>query len=229
MNVLITGVGRAGQLGEALAAAFAAGGARLALVDRTAANVEARAAEVRAAGGDAHAFACDLTSDGEVAAVFARVDAALGGLDAVVCAAGGFAASGPVDAADLATWDRMLAVNLATAHATTRAALPRLRRSRGALVYFASPAALPGGSARGIAAYAAAKAGVVALMRAVAADERGAGVRANAVALNAVRTAANVAAMGADASYVERADVARVVHWLCSAEAASVTGQVVQL
>lgn len=229
MNVLITGVGREGQLGEALAGAFAAGGARLALVDRTAANVEARAAAVRQAGGEAHPFACDLTAPAAVADVVARVDRALGGLDAVVCAAGGFAMTGRLDEGDVATWDRMLAVNLATAHVTTRAALPLLRRSGGALVYFASPAALPGGSGGGMAAYVAAKAGVVALMRAVAADERGAGVRANAVALGAVRTAANVAAMGDDAGYVEREDVARVVRWLCSAEAASVTGQVVAL
>jgi len=69
----------------------------------------------------------------------------------------------------------------------------------------------------------------VALMRAVAADERQAGVRANAVALSAVRTAANVAALGADATYVEREDVARVVRWLCSEEARSVTGQIVRL
>jgi NAD(P)-dependent dehydrogenase (short-subunit alcohol dehydrogenase family) len=66
-------------------------------------------------------------------------------------------------------------------------------------------------------------------MRAVSADERPSGVRANAVALSAVRTAANVAAMGDDASYVEREDVARVVRWLCSEEARSVTGQVVRL
>src|SRR5438067_2301255 len=81
--------------------------------------------------------------------------------------------------------------------------------------------------AAAIAADAAAKAGVVALMRAVAADERAAGVRANAVALMAVRTGANVEAMGPDAKYVEREDVARVVKWLCAEPA--VTGQIVRL
>ena len=231
MNVLITGVGREGQIGEALAAAFAADGARLILVDRTRTNVEARAATVRARGAEARAFACDLTDADALARLADDVGQALGGeaLDAVVCAAGGFGATGRLDEGSVADWDRMLAVNLATAHRTTRALLPLLRRRGGALVYFTSPAALPGGTAGGIAAYAAAKAGVIALMRAVAADERSRGVRANAVALSAVRTTANVAAMGGDGPYVEREDVARVVRWLCSAEAGSVTGQVVRL
>jgi NAD(P)-dependent dehydrogenase (short-subunit alcohol dehydrogenase family) len=229
MNVLITGVGKEGQLGEALAAAFVAAGARLALADRTRANVEARAEALRAAGGEVHAFAADLADPAGTAQLADSVRQALGGFDAVVCAAGGFAMTGRVDESDLAVWERMFAVNLATAHHTTRAMLPLLRASRGALVYFTSPAALPTGAAGGMAAYAASKAGVVALMRAVAADERQAGVRANAVALSAVRTAANVAAMGADATYVEREDVARVVRWLCSEEARSVTGQIVRL
>ncbi|AHG87998.1 short-chain dehydrogenase/reductase SDR [Gemmatirosa kalamazoonensis] len=231
MNVLITGVGREGQIGEALAAAFAADGARLLLVDRTRANVEARAAAVRARGAEAHAFDCDLTDADALARLADDAGQALGGesLDAVVCAAGGFGPTGPLDQGSVADWDRMLAVNLATAHRTTRALLPSLRRRGGALVYFTSPAALPGAAAGGIAAYAAAKAGVIALMRAVAADERAHGVRANAVALSAVRTTANVAAMGGDGPFVEREDVARVVRWLCSAESASVTGQIVRL
>jgi len=229
MNVLITGVGREGQMGEALAAAFAADGARLALVDRTAAHVDARADALRAAGAEVHAYACDLTDDAAVAAVAASARSALGDVDAVVCAAGGFAMTGPVDAEDVAAWERQIAVNLTTAHVTTRAVLPMLRRTRGALVYFASASALPGAKVGGMAAYVAAKSGVLALMHAVAADERAHGVRANAVAPTAIRTATNVADMGPDAAYVEREEVARVVRWLCSEEARSVTGQVVRL
>ncbi|HYD51992.1 MAG TPA: SDR family oxidoreductase, partial [Gemmatimonadaceae bacterium] len=104
-----------------------------------------------------------------------------------------------------------------------------LLRPGGALVYFASVAALPGNHGATMSAYTAAKAGVIAFMRAVAEEEREAGVRANALAPSAIRTAANLASMGADARYVEREDVARVVAWLCSEESRSVTGQVVQL
>jgi 3-oxoacyl-[acyl-carrier protein] reductase len=80
-----------------------------------------------------------------------------------------------------------------------------------------------------MAAYAAAKAGVVTLMRAVAQEERDNGVRANAVAPAAIRTADNVRDMGADARYVEREDVASAVLFLCSPAARAVTGQVIRL
>jgi NAD(P)-dependent dehydrogenase (short-subunit alcohol dehydrogenase family) len=97
------------------------------------------------------------------------------------------------------------------------------------VLFFASEAALPGASVANKAAYAVAKTGVLTLMRAVAEEERGAGVRANALAPAAIRTAANVSAMGEDTHYVEREDVAAAVLFLCSADAHAVTGQVIAL
>jgi NAD(P)-dependent dehydrogenase (short-subunit alcohol dehydrogenase family) len=227
--ILLTGVGREGQVGEAVARAFAAGGDRLALVDRAADEVERRAAALRAEGHEARAFACDLTDVAQVDALAERVRATMGDVDALVCAAGGFAGTGPLDASDPAAWQRMLAINLTTAMLATRAALPMLRRRRGSIVYFGSVAVLPGGTGGGMAAYAAAKSGVLALMRAVAEDERPHGVRANAVAPTSIRTADNVAAMGDRADYVSREEVAATVRWLCSDAARAVTGQAVRL
>ena len=77
-----------------------------------------------------------------------------------------------------------------------------------------------------MAAYAASKSAVLAVMRAVAAEERTAGVRANAIAPGTIRTAKNVAAMGAGAAYVEREQVAAAVTFLCSEAARAITGQV---
>lgn len=228
-TVLLTGVGRAGQVGEAVAQALAARGARLALVDLAADEVIARADALRAQGHDAHPFACDLTDPAQVDATIARVHAAVGDVDALVCAAGGWAGTGPLDASDPAAWHRQLAINLTTAYLATRAALPMLRRTRGAIVYFASAAVLPGGTGAGMAAYAAAKSGVLALMRAVAAEEAAAGVRANAVAPTSVRTAANLAAMGEQPGYVAREEVAATVAWLCGVEARAITGQAIRL
>ena len=96
-------------------------------------------------------------------------------------------------------------------------------------MYFASAAALPGSAVGGMAAYAAAKSGVVALMRAVAADEREHGVRANAVAPTSIRTGDNVRSMGEKQDYVEREEVAAAVRWLSSPESSAVTGQVIRL
>jgi NAD(P)-dependent dehydrogenase (short-subunit alcohol dehydrogenase family) len=96
-------------------------------------------------------------------------------------------------------------------------------------VYFGSVAATPGGSPKGMAAYAAAKSGVLSLMRTVALDEKAHGVRANAVAPTAIRTATNVADMGDKADYVERESVADVVAFLASPLARNVSGQVLVL
>ena len=104
-----------------------------------------------------------------------------------------------------------------------------MRAGRGSIVFFASAAALPGSKPKGIAAYAAAKSGVLALMRAVAEEERPHGVRANAIAPTSIRTTANLASMGESTRYVEREQVAEVVTWLCSEEASAVSGQVIAM
>ena len=229
-TVVLTGVGRAGQIGEAVARAFADDGARVVLLARDGAEGSRRAAEIVARGGRATAHQCDLTDEAQLAAVARAVGAAGGGrVDALVNAAGGFAMSGPVAASDPALLATQIAINLTTAYLATRAFLPLLRPARGSLVYFASAAVLPGAHGARMSAYAAAKAGVLALMHAVAEEERAAGVRANAVAPTAVRTADNLRAMGEGVRYVEREDVAGAVRYLCSDAARAVTGQVLKL
>ncbi|HET7565887.1 MAG TPA: SDR family NAD(P)-dependent oxidoreductase [Gemmatimonadaceae bacterium] len=228
--VVITGVGHRGQVGASLAQAFADDGASVIAIDRTPANVEARAAELRDAGHSALAFPCDLTDAAQVDAVARAIASSHNGrIDALVNTAGGFAMTGPVAESDPAAWQRQFDINLTTAYLTTRALLPLLRPTRGAIVYFASAAALPGARTKRMAAYAAAKSGVVTLMRTVAEEERDAGVRANAVAPTAIRTATNMESMGDTVRYVERDEVARVVTFLCSDAASAVTGQVVEL
>ena len=112
--------------------------------------------------------------------------------------------SGPVAESTLDVWNRQIAINLTTAYLTTRAFLPLLRAGSGSIVFFASEAALPGSTGANRSAYAVAKTGVATLMRSIAAEERKNGVRANALAPASIRTAANVAAMGDDARYIER-------------------------
>ena len=228
--VVLTGIGAEGQVGEVVAAAFARLGASLVLVDRTAEKVEARAAALTAAGASAAAYPCDLTDAAAVAALAERVRKEHGGaIHALVHMAGGFAMSGPVADSSLDLWNRQLAINLTTAYLTARAFLPALREGRGALVFFASQAALPGSTGAKTSAYAAAKSGVLALMRAIAAEERTNGVRANAVAPTSIRTATNVRDMGNDVRYVEREEVADVVTFLCSSAANAISGTVVPL
>jgi NAD(P)-dependent dehydrogenase (short-subunit alcohol dehydrogenase family) len=227
-SVVLTGVGREGQVGEAVAQAFAERGARVFLVDRTEADVRARADALVGRGLRAASLAADLTDAAAVATLAERVrDATAGRVHAVVHLAGGFGTSGPLAESDPAVWQRMFAINATTAYLTARAFVPLLRGVKGSLVFFASEAVLPGGRMAELSAYVAAKSAVVALMQAVAQEERTHGVRANAVAPTSIRTADNVAAMGADAPMVTREAVADVVLWLCSDAARVVSGQVI--
>jgi 3-oxoacyl-[acyl-carrier protein] reductase len=229
-TVLLTGVGAEGQVGEVVASAFANLGASLILVDRRADKAQARAEALARDGRRALGYGCDLTDAQSVAALAGAVQREHGGaLHALVHMAGGFAVSGAVAESDEDVWDRQLAINLKTAYLASRAFLPMLRQGRGSMVFFASPAALPGATGARVSAYAAAKAGLIALVKAIAAEEREHGVRANALAPNAIRTATNVRAMGADARYVEREQVADAVVYLCSPQASAVSGAVVPL
>lgn len=227
---VVTGVGRAGQVGEAVARRLGELGARVALLARSIDDAHARAEELRRDGIDATPHACDLA---DVAAVTDAARTIAGGnggrIDALANIAGGFAAGGAVADGDPAAWQRMFTINVATAHGATRAMLPALRTARGAIVFVAAAAVLPGGKTAGIGAYAASKAAVIALMRTVAQEERTHDVRANALAPTAIRTTTNLATMGDAFHYVEREAFANMVAFLCSAAAVNVNGQVIEL
>ena len=229
-SVVLTGVGREGQVGEAVATAFAELGARVFLVDHDEANARARADALIKASRRAASLGADLTDETAVAALAERVRDATGGrLNALVHLAGGFVSSGSVADSDPALWHRQFAMNATTAYLTARAFLPQLRAGKGAVVFFASEVVLPGGKVAGVSAYAASKSALVALMHSIAQEEGTRGVRSNAVAPTTIRTAKVLAAMGPDASYVAREDVARVVLWLCSEEARAVNGQLIHV
>ena len=229
-TILITGVGAEGQVGEIVARAFAERGSSLVLVDRTLGQAQARAADIVSHGHSARGYGCDLTDPDAVAALTDEVRGAHGDrLDALVHMAGGFAMSGPVADSSVDVWHRQIAINLTTAYLTTRAFLPFLRAARGSIVLFASEVALAGVTGANRSAYAAAKSGVASLMRSIAAEEREYGVRANALAPGAVRTGANMRALGADVHYVEREAVASAIVFLCSEEASAITGELLPL
>lgn len=229
-NVLLTGVGAEGQLGESVARAFADLGASLILVDHRLEKAKARAAAISANGQNARGYACDLTDPDAVANLVDLVRQNHGDrLRALVHMVGGFAMSGPVAESSVGDWNRQISVHLGSAFLTTRAFIPFLRPDQGSIVLFSSQAALPNAAIGEMSSYAIAKSGVATLMRAIATEEAKHGVRANALAPGAIRTAANLATMGDKVRYVEREEVAAVVAFLCSKHASAISGVLLPL
>ena len=227
---LVTGVGRVGQIGHAVARGLGRAGAKLLLADVNAVGLADRVKEFAAEGIAAKAFAGDLTDPEAARAAAAAAQSHFGGLDVVVNVAGGFFSFGPFTEVKPDILDRELAVNFKTAFFMCQAAVPvLLARQGGAIVNFASIAAVR--SLMHMAAYSAAKSAVAGLTRALAREYRDAGIRVNAVAPATVRTADNVAQMQADPKtpFVELEDVVHTVLFLASDEASAITGQIVPI
>jgi 3-oxoacyl-[acyl-carrier protein] reductase len=227
--VVVTGVGKSGQAGEAVAHAFAAGGSTVHCIGRGDETAQ-RAREMQARGWTAHAHLVDLSDFGATRTAANAIASAHGGrIDVVAALAGGFAAAGPVADTPREALGEQLSINLLTAFSTACGFAPAVRAAQGVFVFVTSAAALPGGSPAGIGAYAAAKAGVIQLVRALAKEEQGHGVRVFGLAPVAIRTAENVAAMGNERRYVGREEFAATVLALCGPQFAHASGEIIRL
>ena len=136
--VLVTGVGRAGQIGNAVALAFGKAGAKIVACDRNAVGVAERVREFGAQGVDARPCAGDLTQP-DIAAL--AVEIALknfGRLDVVVNVAGGLTTYGPISDLTVQAIDREISINLKTAVLVSQAAIESLSQSRGCIINFSS-------------------------------------------------------------------------------------------
>ncbi len=224
--VIVTGVGDAAQVGYAVAGRLLAAGARLVITARSA-DVHAHARTLAANGGSVVSVEADLTRDEDVARVVDAAATNFGRLDGLVNIAGGLRVTGTIAETSPAEWQDEQQRNVETTLRMTRAALPLLRAARGAVVSFASPAAAR--APKGLAAYAAAKAGVVALTQALAVEERDNGVRANAVAPGLVDTGQNRQEMGERERWVTRGQIAEAVLFLLSPAGSGVNGEVVRV
>lgn len=240
-TVLLTGA--AGGIGQALARAFLAQGARLLLLDREAAPLNALAESLRS--HPVHSAVCDLGSDAAVATVAAQVADRFGRLDVLVHNAGTEYPTPIDDAAPYAStrWAALLDNNVSGMWRLTRALLPLL--PRGASVIHQSSIWGHIGVA-GFSAYSASKHAVVGLTRSLAFELGPRGVRVNAVCPGWVRTDAAMRSLavmareqGRSSAEVEREilarqalpvmlrpdDLADTFLFLASAGSAAFTGQ----
>ncbi|MEO8029311.1 MAG: SDR family NAD(P)-dependent oxidoreductase [Gemmatimonadota bacterium] len=222
--VLITGVGRSGQIGNAIALAFGSAGAKIVAVDRNATGVAERVKEFAAAGIDARPAAGDLTEPDVARHCIETALKNFGRLDAVINAAGGLTTYGPIADGTLEGFDREIAINLKTSYLVTQSAVAALAATRGAIVNFASVAYYQ--PQPQMAIYSAAKAGVAAMTQSLALELLPRGVRVNAVAPGMVRTTDNVASAGPGARFVELGQLTDAVLFLAGDCSGGITGHI---
>lgn len=164
---LVTGGGRG--MGAATAALLAAQGARVMIANRTQDRAEAVAANIRAAGGQAATCPYDATTRAGNRAAVAAAITLWGGLDILVHNAGAVEGQS-LDTLDEETLDRILNVNLKACFWLAQAAAPAMRAQGGGRIVITSSVTGPRVAIRGMAAYAASKAGVNGFIRACALD-----------------------------------------------------------
>jgi NAD(P)-dependent dehydrogenase (short-subunit alcohol dehydrogenase family) len=200
--VLITGA--ASGIGRASCLRVASEGARAVCVDLQREAVEQAAKEIREAGGEATAIACDVSDKDAVQQTIDAAVAQYGQLDSL-CNSAGILSFGHTHEFPLERWQQILDVNLTGTFLMCQAALPHLLNSGGSIINISSTAALRGQPWS--AAYAASKGGVLSLTYALAVEYGKQGVRANAICPGSVATPMHEAfelPEGADAGLLRR-------------------------
>jgi 3-oxoacyl-[acyl-carrier protein] reductase len=230
LTALVTGAGAVDGIGMATARLLGQCGTRVVLT-ATSERVHVRRDELKVEGIDVSWGVADLVDPDQVVDLLGRT----GPFDVVVNNAGMTSVTtgsegGSVLETDAATWQRSLERNLSTAFHVTRAALPHMiERGFGRIVMVSSVTG-PVVAYPGDAAYAAAKAGMVGLTRALAVEVGGDGVTANAVLPGWISTGSSTGSEGVMGSRTPVGrpgtppEVAAAVAFLCSRESSYITG-----
>jgi len=215
--IVITGA--LGALGRVVVDTAVARGARVAGIDHAASHAAATAERIELGG-------VDLSDRAQAKKAIDTAAAHFGKLDALVNIAGGFTYETVTDG-DIASWQRMHALNLLTALNASHAAIPHLAKSpAGRIVNIGAMGALQAGA--GMGPYAASKAGVHRLTEALAAEHKGK-ITVNAVLPSTIDTAANRADMPKSdfSKWVRPQELAEVILFLVSDAASAVTGALI--
>ncbi|MEX1147037.1 MAG: SDR family NAD(P)-dependent oxidoreductase [Sphingomonadales bacterium] len=210
---LVTGCGKRNGIGAAIARALSAQGMAVVVADIAPAGVsdrheparaadpdwhgvESLVAEITASGGTASSMTGDVSQRDDVAGIMAHAIDTYGRLDLLVNNAGApfSMGHGDIEAIDADEWDKVMAINLKGTFLMCQAAVPHMRRQKfGRLVNISSVAGRVGSKAN--SAYAASKAGVIALTQSLALDMGGDGITANCVLPGFILTTRSLSGM----------------------------------
>jgi NAD(P)-dependent dehydrogenase (short-subunit alcohol dehydrogenase family) len=241
-TALVTGASRG--IGEAIARAFAAEGAQIAITGRSTQELKALQKEFSSKGVRCESIVADLTQRGAVAQVWAQVTKAFGHVDILVNNAGMGSSANPKPVVDYddAFWETMLFLNLTVPYLFSKKALPLMIERRYGRIIMTASINSKVGSLHG-AAYAASKHGVLGLMRTLAIETAKEGITVNAICPGPVRTRINDLRVEYDAKLLGKSvaeleasltpigrrlephEIAPLVVYLASREASVVTGQ----
>ena len=219
-SVLVTGA--AGNLGQAVAAAFAHQGARLVLLGRSVDSLKAVFGEA----GDKRLYvAADLLDDAQVAAAWAAALQRFGRIDVLCNLVGGFRMGDAVHETADRTWDFLMDINARTLLNMARTVVPHMLENGGGKIVNVGAFSAQRGTAK-MGAYVAAKSSVIRLTESMAAELRTKNINVNCVLPGTLNTPENRAAMpDADASrWVGPADLASVIVFLASDAAQAMHG-----
>ena len=216
--------GATGNLGQAVARAFAAANATVVLVARNEARIRQTLPDLTTLPSTLIAPA-DLTVLKSIQPAAHAAIRAFGHIDILTNTVGGYKAGESVHTTPVETWDFMLNLNARTAFLVSQAVIPvMLAQGHGAIIHTASRAGLSG--RKNAAAYSAAKSAVIRLTESLAAELKHKGVNVNCVLPGIIDTPENRAAMpNADhAHWVSPDDIAQVILFLASDAARAIHG-----
>ena len=218
---LVTGA--SGALGSSIVTAFVEAGASVAAVDVVAPEADDAQLDPDV---DCHFYEADLTDEADVERVVRKIVDDHGRLDHLCNIAGTWRGGSPIHETDVGEFDLLFDVNLKTMFLTSKHAIPHLQENEGSIVSVSARSSLEGGEGDG--PYRASKAGVRLLTETIAEENLGS-VRANAIMPSVIDTSTNREMMpDADHdTWVEPADIAQVILFLCSAASTVTSGAAV--
>lgn len=224
-NQVVVVTGAAGNLGAAVANAFAAQGAHIVAIDRSTETMEKLFPTLAGTPNHLLVEGINLMDDEAIQRVAKNIDARFGRVDVLVNTVGGYRAGTPVHETPLASWHFMLELNAGTVYSACHAILPiMLKNGHGHIINTSAKAGLAGSANH--SAYSASKSAVMRLTESLAAEYKDRGITVNTVMPATIDTPQNRAAMpNADFSkWTTPEQIAAVITFLASDAGSIITG-----